>query len=123
MRIKVLSIVSIIVLSLFLSSCEDTVKADTPYNAAWLVKLAIDENDYERFNEQFSESRKNTVSNESLDAMSALSTAGASYTNYELVTFENGEMLLVRLTPILIDGEYKIEDIIIVPDELKDFFE
>lgn len=123
MRYKSLGILCVIMLSIFLSSCEDTVKPDTEQNATWLMKLAIDENDYERFNELFSEGRKNAVLEESFDAMGELSTAGASYKNYELITFENGEMLLVRLTPMTIDGEYKIEDVMIVPDEMKSFFE
>lgn len=59
-------------LSIFLSSCEDTVKADTEQNATWLMKLAIGENDYDRFNELFSEGRKNTISEESFDAMGEL---------------------------------------------------
>lgn len=120
---KALIIMCVMVFSLFLFSCEDTVKPDTEQNATWLMKLAIDENDYERFNELFSEGRKNTVSEKIFDAMSELSTAGASYKNYELITFENGEMLLVKLTPMTIDGEYKIEDVMIVPDEMKSFFE
>jgi len=51
-----------------------------------------------------------------------LTTAGSSYANYVLVTFENGEMLLVRLSPEKVNGEYKIEDVIIVPDEMKEMF-
>ena len=41
---------------------------------------------------------------------------------YETITFDDGEMLLVRITPDKIDGEYKIEDVTIVPEEMRDFF-
>ena len=44
------------------------------------------------------------------------------YPNYETITFDDGEMLLVRITPDKIDGEYKIEDVTIVPEEMRDFF-
>lgn len=49
-------------------------------------------------------------------------TAGTQYTHYELLTFENDEMLLVRLTPEKVNGEYKIEDVVIVTSKMKEIF-
>ena len=48
---------------------------------------------------------KNIISQESFDEMRNITTAKTGYTHYELLTFENGEMLLVRLSPEKIKGD------------------
>lgn len=125
MRRKFLPIVVFVFVFSVLVSCsyEKSVKANTPTNAAWLTKLAINNNDYERFNSFFIEGRKNVVSKDMLEKFRKISTTEGSYNHYELITFTNGEMLLVRLTPEKIDGEYKVEDVVIVPEEMKKLFE
>ena len=55
--------------------------------------------------------------------MKNLTSAGVGLTHYELLTFENGEMFLVMLTPEKVNGEYKIEDVVIVPNEMKEIFD
>ena len=44
---------------------------------------------------------------------------GTSFKTYELLGFDNGEMVLLNLTP---DAKYEIQDVVIVPDELKSIF-
>lgn len=105
-----------------LTSCQKTVKPDTPANAGLLMSHAINNGDYERFNALFSEGRKNTISRDKFNEMKNLISAGTGFTHYELLTFKNGEMLLVMLTPEKVNGKYKIEDVVIVPSEMKEIF-
>lgn len=97
-------------------------KADTPVNSGMLTKMAIDSENYDRFNELFSKERSGSISKEDFSKLKKLTTEGTDYKNYELLTFSNGQMFLIRLTTEKINGEYKIDDVIIVPDEMKKFF-
>lgn len=54
--------------------------------------------------------------------MKKFTTPGADYKNYGLITFSNGKMLLIYFTPEKTDGEYKIQDVIEVPDNMKTLF-
>ena len=122
MKIKSTLLIGILMICVVFTSCQKTMKPDTPQNTAWLMKLAIDNGDYERFNNLFNEGSENITSRDSFDDMKNITTAVTGYTHYELLTFENGEMLLVRFTPEKVNGEYKIEDVIIVPNEMKEIF-
>ena len=122
MKAKSMLLITILMICFIFTSCEKTVKPDTPQNAGWLMKLAIDYDDYEEFNNLFSQGAKGTISKESFNEMQNITTAKTEYTHYQLLTFENGEMLLVRLTPEKVNGEYKIEDITIVPNEMNEIF-
>ncbi|MGY3715882.1 hypothetical protein ACWE42_10195 [Sutcliffiella cohnii] len=118
--IKLLVLIFVFVLIIGCSS--NKVKPDSTENVAWLMKLAIENDDYEAFDSLFSEGRKGSVSRTDFSEFGNLTTAGANYKKYELVTFENGEMLLVRLTPENEDNKYEIEDVIVVPEEMKVLF-
>ncbi|OQB23384.1 MAG: hypothetical protein BWY11_01989 [Firmicutes bacterium ADurb.Bin182] len=91
------------------SACETALKPDTPGNAALLMVKAISDGDYARLKEYFCEGREGKVSEGTFQDSRKLITTGASYANYELVTFENGEMLLIMLTPYQINGKYEIQ--------------
>ncbi|THE13577.1 hypothetical protein E1I69_06585 [Bacillus timonensis] len=88
------------------------------------MKLAIDNDNYRSFSSLFAEERKGSISESEFKELQELTTAGSSYERYELVTFDNGEMLLVklRITPPNEESELKIEDVIIVPDDMKVLF-
>lgn len=123
-RHKLIALLTVLYLVVMIAGCtrESQVKSDTPVNAAWMVKRAIDSNNYERFNSLFLESRKEYTSKQDFESMRRLITAGAEYTSYQLIRFSNGEMLLVKLTQEKINGEYRIEDIVVVPDDMKKIF-
>ena len=56
--------------------------------------------------------------------MKDLTTSGTSYVHYELAKFENGTMLLIRLTPEKDKGgKYYIEDVKKISNEFKSVFE
>lgn len=98
-------------------------KSNTPINAEWLIKLAIDNNDYEAFNNLFSKGKKGIITKEDFNELNNITTAGSSHGLYDIITFQNEEMLLVRLTPEKINREYQVEDVIRIPDEMKQFFD
>ena len=122
-RKKIILIMFVVMASLF-TSCSNSkrVELDTPDNATLLLTMAISNNNYDSFNELFSDGRKNIVSKETLTELSKISTAGSGNYLYELITFTNGEMLLVRYTAKKVDGEYKVEDVVKVPEEMKKLF-
>ncbi|WP_308635793.1 hypothetical protein [Paenibacillus silvisoli] len=106
-----------------LSSCSNNeVKPDSPVNTAHLMKLSIDYQDYDRFNQLFSEGRADSVPKSEFEKLKTLTSAGTQYNNYELLKFENGKMLLVRLAPPNEAGEIFIEDVKVIPEELSYLF-
>lgn len=115
-------IVILLLLGLLVGCRQNVVKPDSPLNTAHIMKLSIDEQDYERFNQLFSEGKINTVTKSEFERLHTLTSARTTYSNYELLTFENGSMVLVKLTPPNEDGEIEIEDIKVVPREMKSLF-
>jgi hypothetical protein len=118
---NILIIFIIIYLPLLLISCSDQkpLKSDTPVNTAIIMESFLKEGNYIKFNELFTDGRKNAVSEEQFNELKKLTTAGTDLKHYELLTFTNGKMILVELTQERTDGEYKIEDVKEVPDEMK----
>lgn len=115
----ILSFILIIIVS---AGCSHFVKPNSKEHTALLMKLAIEQKDYDSFNSLFLEGRRGSISENEFTKLKEMTTAGADYKSYELVTFENGEMLLVRLTPPNKNKEIEIEDVVMVPSELKEFF-
>ena len=114
----------IIISTLFLISCtkDKALEADSPANTSILVKNYIDAGNYEAFNDLFSDDLKNSVAKEDFEKLKNISTSGSDYSLYNIITFENGEMLLIQLSTSTIDGEYKIVKVVTVPEELKSLF-
>ncbi len=103
---------------------EKVVEPDTAVNAAALMKHRIDIENYEAFQQLFYDTAKGQVSKEEFEALGKLTTSSSDYREHMLVTFTNGEMLLVEFAPKLEDDEhYQIVDVKPVPDEVKAFFE
>lgn len=120
---SLLQFIVVIFFALGLIGCNN--KADWPAGpeyTAWQMKLAIDNKDYESFNDLFTDERKDSLSKEEFSALREITTAGSEYKNYEVITFENGQMLLVLLAPPNEDNEVKIEDVIVVPENMRQLF-
>ncbi|MCA1032882.1 hypothetical protein LCL95_17875 [Bacillus timonensis] len=124
MRIYINLLLHFSILLVVVGCSSKTVAPDNPENTAWLMKLAIDNNDYASFDSLFADGRKGSISEMEFKELKDITTAGAGYRSYELLTFENGEMLLVklRLTPPHENNKIEIEDVIIVPDDMKELF-
>ncbi|MGM7700625.1 hypothetical protein ACSVDE_02805 [Pseudalkalibacillus sp. Hm43] len=119
---------SILCIFLFalLSGCnnEKVLEPDTAMNAATLMKHRMNIENYEAFKQLFHEASKGEVTMEEFDELGKLTTASTDFREHMLVTFTNGEMLLVEFAPKLEDDEhYQIVDVKPVPDDVKAFFE
>lgn len=87
-----------------------------------LLKHSFDQGDYERFQTYFTDAQRNKISKEQFRELSELATAGWGHDTYSVITFENGEKLLINTVKDLEDGYYKIQDIKRVPEEWKELF-
>lgn len=97
---------------------------DSPMNAAYLMKFHIDSQNYKAFQSLFYEGTEDTISKETFKHFDDLTTSSSNWKNYELITFSNGEMLLVEFAPKQEkEDEYKIVNVKEVPDEMKELFE
>ncbi|MRG87244.1 hypothetical protein [Salinibacillus xinjiangensis] len=118
--------VFIFVLLFTITGCshEKYVEPDSPTNAAFLMKYHIDQEQYTLFQTLFYDGTKDNVSKDRFKQFGEISTSGANYKNYELLTFDNGEMLLVEFAPKSEDeDEHKIVNVKVVPEEVKSFFQ
>ncbi|MBM6618002.1 hypothetical protein [Bacillus suaedaesalsae] len=119
MKLRILFI--FLMLSVILG-CTQKVQPNSPENTALLLKQAIAHQDYESFTSLFSEGRKGSFSKDEFAKLQALTTAGIDFKTYELITFENGEMLLIKITPQNEEKEVLIEDIQVIQQEMKELF-
>lgn len=116
----------VVMLLLLLVGCSDekAMEPDTALNAAWLMKLNIDNQNYDSFKSLFFEGAKDNVSRETFKQFGELTTSGTNFKSYELLTFDNGEMLLVEFAPKSEgDKHYKIVNVKEVPEGMKVLFE
>lgn len=111
---------------LILTGCTGSraVKPDTPTNAAIVLTNAMRVKDYSLFQSYFTEATKDAVTEADFERFSEAYPGGAAFSNFEVISFPNGEMFLVRLAPPIADkdGLSKAEDMIPVPEEMKAFF-
>lgn len=121
-RKALLLIVFTFIFPLFVACEGHTLKPDTPENTTLILDLRINGKQYEKFNELFSEERKNVVSKDMYKKFSNLSTEASMITTYEVIEYSNGEMLLVRLNQKEGKGDYKVEDVVRIPEDMKKLF-
>ncbi|MFD2445662.1 hypothetical protein ACFSO7_17010 [Bacillus sp. CGMCC 1.16607] len=125
MRVYIkLFLLSLILMGVITGCSNETVKPDNPENTARLMKSAIENDDYASFDSLFVDGRKGSISESDFKELKKITTTRAGYTRYQLVTFDNGEMLLVKLSipnPNE-NNEIEIEDVIVVPDDMTELF-
>jgi len=121
---KKIAIVLVLLFLLLGCSNEKTMEPDTLMNASWLMKFNIDNQNYDGFQSLFTEEANDSVSRDTFKQFGELTTSGINFKTYELLTFENGEMLLVEFAPNLEEDEhYKIVNVKVVPEDMKEIFE
>lgn len=119
-----LLIISTLIISLFVACESDPgTKADTPLNTTMMVDEALHTNNYKEFNELFIQERKNVVSKNKFNEYTSLITQQSDVELYEVIKYRNDEMFLVNFAPAKIDGEYKIENVVRIPKEMRKLFE
>ena len=122
MKKLILLVLIIATFSLISCSKDKNIKPDSPINTSIIIKNYIDDENYEAFNELFSDELKNSVSQEDFKKLKDISTAGSNHSLYNIITFQNGEMLLIKFSSIEPNGEYKVEEVMRVPEEFKSLF-
>lgn len=90
---------------------------EAPDHVGLYFKEAVRVENYALARTFMSEGRKEHISVETLKKVNEIMSGGTSYKTFELLEFDNGEMVLLNLTP-----DEEIQDIAIVPDELKSIF-
>ncbi|MDF2607138.1 MAG: hypothetical protein K0S34_1333 [Bacillales bacterium] len=114
------NIIFIVALAFTLIGCSNDkiVQPDSPVNTSQLMKL------YSGFQSLLSEGKKEAISEDTFKKFREITTAGSNHRTYELLTFNNGEMLLIEFEPVIEEGrDYKIVNVKIVPQEMKELFE
>ncbi|TYS17505.1 hypothetical protein FZC78_06405 [Rossellomorea vietnamensis] len=90
-----------------------------PVDVGLSFKEAVRVENYKMAKTLIAEGRQEHISEETLKKINEVMSAGTGFKTYELLEFDNGEMVLLNLTP---DAKYEIQDVTIVPDELKSIF-
>lgn len=95
------------------------VSKEGPVDVGLSFKEAVRVENYALAHTLVAEGRKENVSKETLKKINEIMSAGTSYKTYQLLQFNNGEMVLLNLTP---DEKFEIQNVVIVPEELKSLF-
>ncbi|MCP8616280.1 hypothetical protein [Salirhabdus salicampi] len=107
---------------LFSCNNEKLLEPDTPTNASTLMKHQMNIDHYDGFKALFYE-QEVSISNITFKELQNITTTGTRYQTFELLTFDNGEMLLIEFVRNLEDNEeYQIVNVKKVPDEMKELF-
>jgi preprotein translocase subunit SecF len=91
----------------------------SPLDVGISFKEAVRVENYALAKTLMADGRKEQISDETLKKVNELMSENTSFKTYELLEFDNGEMVLINLTP---NEKYEVQDVVIVPDELKPFF-
>jgi hypothetical protein len=90
-----------------------------PVDVGLLFKKAVRVKNYELAKTLMAEGRKEQISDEDLKKVNELMSAGTTHKTYQLLEFDNSEMVLLNLSP---NDKYEIQDVVIVPEGLKSLF-
>lgn len=121
---KYLFIVTSILLILLYGCRKNYEIISTPSNVAGqLLKLlnydgSKSEDTYSEFLQLFHNQTKENISLDMYENLKSLSLNRASLSTIELIRYGDGRILLVNFYPEPINGEYKIIDIKVIPEEI-----
>lgn len=116
------SIVFIIFLISILTTIACQNKNNTPLLASMSMKANMEHLNYEEFKDMYAQGQESWISKEEFDKVKGLMTAGLGHETYQLLKFDNGEMILVEFATMSENDEFKVQGIKIVPEEMKEFF-
>ncbi len=114
----ILIISSIIIL--LITACQKV--NNTPLQASMSMKADMEHLNYEEFKDAYAKGEESWITKEQFVEVKGLMTSRVGHETYELLKFDNGEMILVEFAALTEKGEFKIQGIKIVPDEMKEFF-
>jgi hypothetical protein len=121
--------IRMIVLILFLSSIlvacsndNEALKPNSPQNTTSLMKMYALQDNYEEFKSLFLNGTDAERTQASFNQLKGIATSSSGINSFTLLTFDNGEMVLVQLIPIPNqEGKVLIQNVIKVPEEMKVF--
>jgi hypothetical protein len=90
-----------------------------PAGVGLSFREAVRTENYKLARTLLAEGRDAHISEDLLEQIHEITGAGTSFQTYELLRFENGEMVLLYLNP---DDRYEIQDVVMVPEEMKGVF-
>lgn len=122
MRRKSIILIICLIIILSTTACQKTNNRDTPMMAAMSIKVDMSLQTYKQFTDTYMQGEESWISKEQFHEVKNLMTAQAGQETYQLLKFTNGEMILVEFASIPEAGEFKIQGIKIVPDNMKEFF-
>ncbi|CAM2908606.1 hypothetical protein PASE110613_07165 [Paenibacillus sediminis] len=121
--LKKFSFISIFICIVVGCSSSKMISPNTLENTNRLLKDSLNNKDYALFQTYLSEPQKNKISRSQFEELTKMTTAGWGQDIYSLISFENGEMLLVNIIKDpKNNGYFKIQDIKRVPEEMKELF-
>jgi hypothetical protein len=120
----VLVLMAAVVIVYYTRSCqsEQKPKMNTPGSVAGLMTQALKANDFAAFQSLLTEQARLQIDSNQFGALQKMNTDKALYGNYALVRLENGRLLMIYLTAPDQDGNYKIQDVKIVPADMNSLF-
>ncbi|MGZ9583732.1 hypothetical protein [Paenibacillus marinisediminis] len=98
-------------------------KPESPEELAHIMKLALNNGDYNKFNLYLSEPKKGLISMEQFKELSKSTTAGAEYRTYSYIRMENRKVILLEIIKDISSEEYKVQRVIEVPEEMTNIFD
>lgn len=119
-----LVLVAAVVIVYYARSCQadQKPKMNTPGSVAGLMTQALKANDFAAFQSLLTEQARLQIDSNQFGTLQKMNTDKALYGNYALVRLENGRLLMIYLTAPDQDGNYKIQDVKIVPAEMNSLF-
>lgn len=114
-------------LSIILAACSNdnnAWKPNSPQNTTSLMKMYALQDNFEEFESLFLNGTDSERTEASFHQLKGIATSNAGINNFTLLTFDNGEMVLVHLIPIPNqEGEVLIQNVIKVPEGMRDFIQ
>ncbi|NMA49783.1 MAG: hypothetical protein GX947_08485 [Tissierellia bacterium] len=120
MKKKNIILIIFLICILLITACQKT--NNTPLLASMSMKANMEHLNYEEFRDAYAQGEESWISEEQFVEVKSLLTSGSSHKTYELFKFDNGEMILVEFATTPQNGEYKVQGIEVVPDEMKELF-
>lgn len=115
----------VLFLSIILVACSndnDAWKPNSPQNTTSLMRMYAQLDNYEKFESLFLNGADDAEMKEEAFNQLKNATGIAGINSFTLLTFDNGEMVLIHLTPPNKDGEVLIQNVIKVPEEMRALF-
>jgi len=102
---------------------EETVTPNSPENLSYLASLSINNQNFEELKSYFTDSRKETLTNEYFENLIGLNSHGVELRTYSfLKLIDQNQIVLLDIVKSPENNNYEIQNIIKVPNEYEKLF-